>query len=47
MRRSEWGTRNRHQRVLRKVWTIYIGNVDQKMSFLGMTLIKLRLDFYS
>ena len=33
-RRSEWGTRNCHQVIFRKVWTIHIENVDQKMNLL-------------
>ena len=33
-RRSEQRTRNRHQRIFGKVWTIYIENVDQKTNFL-------------
>ena len=33
-RRSEQGIRNCHQIIFRKVWTIYIENVDQKMNFL-------------
>ena len=37
-KRSEWGTRNRHHRVFRKIWTIgyifqYIENDDQKINF--------------
>ena len=46
-RRSKRETRNRQQRIFRKVWTIYyiyIKNVDQKMNFF-MTQIKLRLDY--
>ena len=31
---SEWGTRNHHQRIFRKVWIMYIESVDQKMNFL-------------
>ena len=33
-RRSEWGTRNCHQVIFRKVWTIHKENVDQKMNLL-------------
>ena len=44
MRRSECGTRNRHQIIFRKIWSIYIENVDKNMIFF-VTLIKLRLDF--
>ena len=33
-RRSEQRTRNRHQRIFGKVWTIHIENVDQKTNFL-------------
>ena len=44
MRRSGWGTRNCHQKRFRKVWGIYIENVDQMINFF-MTLMKLRLDF--
>ena len=32
-RRSEQGTRNRHEIVFRMVWTIYMENVDEKMNF--------------
>ena len=55
-KRSEWGTRNRHHRVFRKIWTIgyicqYIENDDQKMIFLFLwwffiALMELRLDFF-
>ena len=46
-RRSERGTRNCHQRLLRKVWTIYIENFDQQMSSLhDSDKIKIRLPFY-
>ena len=46
-KRSEWGTRNRHHRVFRKIWTIgyicqYIENDDQKMIFFIFMMI-----FYS
>ena len=45
-RRSERGTRNCHQRVCRKVCTIYIENVDQKMNFLyDSDEIEIRLPF--
>ena len=30
---SESGTRNRQQRIFRKVWTTFIQNVDQKINF--------------
>ena len=44
---SELGTRNCHQKSFRKVWTIYIENVDQKMNFLyGSDEIEIRLSFY-
>ena len=33
-RRSEQRTRNQHQRIFGKVWTIYIENVDEKTNFL-------------
>ena len=33
-RRSEWGTRNCLQVIFRKVWTIHIENVDQKINLL-------------
>ena len=44
-RGSEWGTRNHHQRVFGKVWTIYIENVDQKMNVLWLYEIESRLRF--
>ena len=31
---SKQGTRNCNQKSFRKVWTIYLENVDQKMNFL-------------
>ena len=43
-KRSERGTRNRHRRILRKVWTMYTENGDQRGIFY-MTLIRLRLGF--
>ena len=33
-RHSEWGTRNCLQVIFRKVWTIHIENVDQKINLL-------------
>ena len=44
---SERGTRNCHQKSFRKVWDMYIENVDQKMNFLyGCDEIEIRLSFY-
>ena len=44
---SERGTRNCHQKSFRKVWIIYIENVDQKMNFLyDSDEIEIRLSFY-
>ena len=43
-KRSERGTRNYRQIIFRKVWTMYIENVDQKINFY-MTLMRLKLDF--
>ena len=41
------GTRNRHQRIFRNVWTIHIENVGQKMIFLYDTdEIEIKLLFY-
>ena len=46
-RRSEPGTRNCHQIIFRRVWTIYIENVNQKMNFLyDSDEIEIRLPFY-
>ena len=42
-KRSERGTGNCHQRIIRKVWTLYIENVDQKMNSF-MILMKFSLD---
>ena len=45
--RSEQGTRNRNERIFRKIWTIYIENVDQKINFLyGSDEIEIKLPFY-
>ena len=44
---SKQGTRNCHQKSFRKVLTIYLENVDQKMNFLyDSDKIKIRLLFY-
>ena len=41
------GTRHRHQRIFRNVWTIHIENIDQKMNFLyGSDEIEIKLLFY-
>ena len=42
-RRSEQRTRNHHQKIFRKVWTMYVENAGQKKDEFFMTLIKLRL----
>ena len=42
-RRSKRGTRNHHQIIFSKVWTIYIENAGQKKDEFFMILIKLRL----
>ena len=46
-KRSEWGTRNHHRRIFRKLWTMYKENADQKMNFLhDSDEIEIRLPFY-
>ena len=43
----ERGTRNHHQIIFRKVWTMYIENVDQKINFLyDSGEIEIRLPFH-
>ena len=47
MRKPDPGTRNCHQKSFRKVWIIYIKNVDQKMNFyMALMEIEIRLSFY-
>ena len=46
-KRSDCETTNRHQRIFRKVWTMYLENLDQKMNFLyDSDEIEIRLTFY-
>ena len=46
-RRSDWGTRNSHQRIFRKVWTIYKKSWPKRRIFYDSNEIEIRLPFYS